>query len=182
MLAIPFAVVMGLNSARAYQATAARPGVSGLDALPLAYGLPLGEAIRAALPPGGIVLSTAPADLLTSLAGQTFPVLDEARAPRLTLVPGEGGLYVAAYPPGASPARPAASQPAARFDLPDGWTLALDVFPPDAASVCQTGIDAAFMPGPVAIGYPSDWGISLTYAALDHQGATWTLITAWEID
>ena len=181
LLAIPFAVVLGLNSARAYQATAAHPGASGLNALPLAYGLPLGEAIRAALPPGGIVLSSAPGEILNSLAGETFAVLDEARAPRLTLIPAEGGLTVAAYPPGATPARPAATRPAARFELPDGWTLALDVFPTDAASVCQTGIDAAFLPGPVAIGYPAAWGISLTYAALDRQGDTWTLITAWEV-
>jgi hypothetical protein len=180
-LAIPVAVVMGLNSARYYQETAALPGAHGLTALSLEYGLPLGQAIRDARPPGGIAFTDVQGWILNSLAGRTFGVMNEAHAPRFTLVPAEGGVYVMAYPPGEDPARPAASQPAARLDLPDGWTLAVDAFPVDAARVCQTGVDDAFMPVPVAIGVPSEQGISLTFAALDHQGETWTLVTAWEV-
>jgi hypothetical protein len=45
-LAIPFAALMGINSARYAQETAALPGAHGLGALPLDYGLELGAAIR----------------------------------------------------------------------------------------------------------------------------------------
>src|SRR5690606_41425525 len=63
------------------QETAATPGAHDLGALPLAYGIQLGRMITAHLPPGGIVYAAVDEWTLNSLAGTTFPLLRDTRAP-----------------------------------------------------------------------------------------------------
>ena len=46
ILAIPFGILMGLNSTRYYQETEAIPGAHDLGAMPVDWGLALGERIN----------------------------------------------------------------------------------------------------------------------------------------
>jgi hypothetical protein len=133
LLGIPLAVLMGLNSARYAQETAALPGAHGLTALSLEYGLPLGRAVRETLPPEGVVQVGVEGWIVQRLVGQTFPVLAETRAPRFTLIPREGGVLVDAYAPDEALPAVAGAELALRLGLPDGWTLAVEAFPAGAA-------------------------------------------------
>jgi len=99
-LAIPFAVIMGINSSRFAEETAATPGFDGLGALPLEVGLGLGRAIDNHLPPGGMVFADVDEWTLNSLAGRTFSLSRDTRAPAVQIIPPAGALYVqASYDP-----------------------------------------------------------------------------------
>ncbi|MFN8375785.1 MAG: hypothetical protein U0694_23295 [Anaerolineae bacterium] len=69
---LPFALLMGINSARYGEETQATPGAHELYALPLEYGLLLGRAINEYLPEGGVVFSPVEDWVLNSLAGRSF--------------------------------------------------------------------------------------------------------------
>lgn len=158
-LFVPFALLMGLNSARYYQETAARPGAHGTTALSLEYGLKLGDAINAHLPPGGIVYADESAWILNSFAGRTFLVSRFARAPRVTIIPWSGGLYLNA--PG--------EDHDVTIPLPDGYPLTLDQFEPGAASqvVPLHALDYASEQGIRLIGYDLDGDALTTYWRVD---------------
>lgn len=181
LLGIPLAVLMGLNSARYAQETAALPGAHGLTALSLEYGLPLGRAVRENLPPDGVVQVGVEGWIVQSLAGQTFPVLAETRAPRFTLIPREGGVLVDAYAPDEALPEVAGAELALRLGLPDGWTLAVEAFPAGAAARCAVDAEQPIQPGLVALGYTSDQGIELRAAALDGADGAWVLTTIWAV-
>src|SRR5690606_5721589 len=93
-LGVPFAVLMIINSQRFAQETAATPGAHDLGALPLDYGIQLGRTITAHLPPGGIVYAEVDEWTLNSLAGTTFPLRRDTRAPQFSIIPQGGGVYV----------------------------------------------------------------------------------------
>jgi hypothetical protein len=165
---------MGLNSARYYQETAAIPGAHGLTALPLDYGIQLGQAIVEHLPEGGVVYAEVEGWVLNSLAGKTFPVVQDARAPAFNFIPRQGGVYVAAHPPGADTTLgPLRAERAVTMQLPDGWTLTVDTFAPISAETFR---------GAQMMDIPSEQGIRLCCYELTHHGNEWTLTTYWRVD
>lgn len=184
-LAVPFAVLMGLNSARYYQETAAIPGAHGLTALSLAYGLPLGRAVDSALPADGVVFVDVEGWILNSFAGRTFPVIRDTRAPAFTIAPRDGGAYVAAYPPNTEVMPvPAGAARADVIALPDGLTLTVDAFPPETGRITCTLPPDADSPLAMQVDVPTGQGLSLRYYDLHAGGdpGTWTLTTAWQVE
>jgi hypothetical protein len=171
VLGLPFAVLMGLNSARYYQETAAIPGAHGTGALPLDYGLRLGRAINAHLPEGGMVYADESRWTLNSFAGRTFPVIRHARAPVFNIVPPEGGLYLAAHSPGSdSSIMPVLASRAETITLPDGWLLTLDIFAPESLSITHP------------LERSSQEGITLLGYDLDKVETDYILSTYWRVD
>ncbi len=172
-LMIPFAALMIANSQRFAQETAATPGAHDLGALPLDYGIQLGHTITAHLPPDGIVYAEVDEWTLNSLAGRTFPLLRDTRAPGFSIVPRGGGVYVfphASLPPDwNSPAYTTIHQP---IHLPDGAVLTVDVYPPDAVQhiMPQHPLHIASEEGLTLLGY--DW---MADPAI-------TLTTYWRVD
>ncbi len=168
LLLIPFGLLMGINSARYYQDTAATPGIDGLGALPLEYGLRLGAALRADLP--GTVYADVDEWTLSSLSGETLDFVRDARAPAFNVIPANGGVYVAAYPDPASRVTPLGSDQTATLHLPDDTVLTVD----------------HLMPPALAISHPlqatSDQGITFAGYDLAHDADQWTLTTYWRID
>ncbi len=195
-LAVPLAVLMGLNSARYYQETAALPGAHGLTALSLEYGLPLGAAIRDAMPENpvdGVAFVDLEGWLLNSLAGRWFPTMREARAAEFNIIPQGGGVYVAAHDPAlAIPAgeprrvAPLGSTEAARFSLPDGWLITVDAFAPDAAVLCTVDNPEPLREGEgyqARVNVPGEQGIALrAYDLRVDETARWTLTTLWRVE
>ena len=188
-LMLPFAVLMGLNSARYYQETAALPGAHDVSALPLEYGLRLGAAVREAMPEDpadGLAFIDLEGWVLNSLAGEWFPTQREVRAPLFSIIPAGGGAYVAAVPPGAEvPGPPLGAERAALFDLPDGWTITVEAYPPGAAATCAPEA-AGPPPGDgehgARVEVPSEQGITLHSYALEKDGdGGWRLTTLWRV-
>jgi hypothetical protein len=128
-LALPFALLMGLNSSRFAQETAATPGIDRLGALPLEVGLQLGQTIDVYLPPDGIVFANVDEWTLNSFAGRTFPLSRDTRAPAVEIIPAAGALYIQVH-----------NDPAVRLSsyadrmqilrLRDGSTLTVDRYSP----------------------------------------------------
>ena len=167
-LLIPFGVLMGINSARYYQDTAATPGIDGLSALPLDYGLKLGEAIRDRLP--ATVYSDVDEWDLSSFSGETLDFVRDARAPAFNFIPPNGGLYVAAYP--SEPVTdPLGVDQAVKLHLPDGTLLVVDHLSQSADRPITQNLNI-----------PGDQGITLASYRLGHAGDQWTLTTYWRID
>lgn len=191
-LAVPFAVLMGLNSARYYQETAALPGAHGLTALSLEYGLPLGAAIREALPTNpadGVAFVDLEGWLLNSFAGQWFPTMREARAAEFNIIPAGGGVYVAAHDPGTDNSLqnpPLGSEESARLVLPDGWQITVDAFPPGAADLCTVDNTEPLLPDGDFHGRvdaPGEQGIALrAYDLRVDETGLWTLTTLWRVE
>ena len=94
LLFMPFAILMGINSARYYQETQAIPGTHDLSALPLDWGTELGASIRDHLPEDGVVFADVDEWTLNSLALKSFRLIRDTRAPDATIVPHTGGLYI----------------------------------------------------------------------------------------
>lgn len=130
VLFIPFAILMGLNSARFYQETQDTPGIHDLGALPLDWGIELGAKIREQLPEHGVVFADVDEWTLNSLAMQSFTLIRDNRAPDVTIVPSTGGLYIVAYPPDQDFSFvPTYAERVDTLALPDGWTITIDQFP-----------------------------------------------------
>src|SRR5690606_22502515 len=79
VLLVPFAILMAINSQRFAQETAAAPGVHDLGALPLDYGIQLGQTVKRHLPEGGVVYAEVDEWTLNSFAGTTFPLVRDTR-------------------------------------------------------------------------------------------------------
>jgi len=173
LLFIPFAILMGLNSARFYQETQATPGNHDLGALSLDWGIDLGARIREHLPENGVVFADVDEWTLNSLTLQAFPLIRDNRAPDVTIVPYTGGLYIVAYPP----ERNASFIPpyAERVDslvLPDGWTITIDKFP---ANVMQfVRFDTPKIRG-------EKW-LSLLNTNVEQVGDTVTVTSTWQVE
>jgi len=132
VLFLPFAVLMGINSARFYQETQATPGTHDLGALPLDWGMKLGASIREHLPENGVVFADVDEWTLNSLAVQSFRLIRDNRAPNVTIVPQVGGLYIVAYPPESDTSFvPAYAERVDTLELPDGWTITVDRYAPN---------------------------------------------------
>ncbi len=167
VLLIPFGALMGINSARYYQDTAATPGIDGLSALPLDYGLRLGEAIRDGLP--ATVYGDTDEWILSSFSGETLDFVHDARAPAFNLIPPNGGLYVAAYPSEPT-AAPLGVAQAIKLHLPDGTLLLVDHLSQSAEHTVTQSLNI-----------PGDQGITLENYRLDRDGDHWTLTTYWRV-
>ncbi len=167
-LLIPFGVLMGINSARYYQDTAATPGIDGLSALPLDDGLKLGAVIRDRLP--ATVYSDTDEWILSSFSGETLDFVRDARAPAFNVIPPNGGLYVAAYPSEAAVA-PLGVDETIRLHLPDNTLLVVD-------HLSQT----AERPVTQTLNIPGDHGIALeSYRLKRAADQQWMLTTYWRI-
>lgn len=168
-LLIPFGLLLGINSQRYYQETAAIPGAHGLGALPVDVGLQLGQAINTHLPSGGIVYADVDQWTLNSFAGTIFPVIRDTRAPQVTIIPASGGLYITAQPDQPD-APPTGANRAAVLTLADGTTLRVDRFAPGTPPISQ----------PLEI--RSEQGLTLLGYDLNSTGDTHTLTTYWRVD
>jgi hypothetical protein len=167
---LPFAVLMGINSARYYQDTAVTPGIDGLSALPLDAGLKLGAAIRENLP--GTVYGDIDEWILSSFSGETLDYVRDARAPAFNFVPvsGSGGVYVALYEPDEAVTVPIGADRGERIALADGSEMVAVHLHQNAVQPMQ------------AMNVPSDQGISLAGYAMTREGDTWTLTTYWRVE
>ncbi len=163
---LPFGVLMGINSARYYQETAAVPGAHGLTALPLDVGLKLGAALRERLP--GTVYADVDEWILSSFSGETLDFVRDARAPAFNIIPPRG-MYVAAYGAAAQGVEPLGSEGQVALHLADGSLIAITQLSQEAARE-GTPVDA-----------PSDQGIALVGYRLAQTGEAWTLTTFWQI-
>lgn len=174
VLLIPFALIMGINHARHYQETQAHPGEHDLSALPLDWGLQLGESIRKNLPENGLVFADVDEWTLNSLAMRSFPVMRDTRAPDVTIVPASGGLYIVAYPPASdSSFIPDYAQRVDTLNLPDGWTITFDRFP-------SRGADLTDIQNYVNI-RGEKW-LSLMAYTTKQDGDTITVTTTWSVE
>jgi 4-amino-4-deoxy-L-arabinose transferase-like glycosyltransferase len=173
-LGLPFGALMGVNSARYYQETAATPGIDGTGALPLEWGLRLGRAITDHLSPGSIVYADEAQWTFNSFAGTTFPVIRDARAPIFSIVPREGGLYIAPHTPGSDAMNPPTSATRAEtLTLPDGWTITIDEYMPNAADLLEISH---------LLERWSEQGITLIGYDLEKMETTYTLTSYWRIE
>ena len=155
---VPFAILMTINSARYAQETAAAPGVHDLGALPLDYGIQLGQLLREHLPEKGIVYAEVDEWTLNSFAGTTFPLMRDTRAPRFTITPRDGGAYVVGHinaPDNWQP--PAHTTLHQRIELPSNGLLTVDVYPSDVAQQINPAriVEQASEEGLTLLGY--DW-------------------------
>lgn len=167
VLLVPFGVLMGINSARYYQETAAIPGAHGLGALPLDVGLKLGAALRENLP--ATVYADVDEWILSSFSGETLDFTRDARAPAFNIIP-PSGVYIAAYAAGETPAEPLGADGHTEFVLADGSILTLDTLSQAELLTTQT------------LHVPSDQGIALEGYELSNDGETWTLISYWRVE
>jgi 4-amino-4-deoxy-L-arabinose transferase-like glycosyltransferase len=170
VLLVPFGVLMGINSARYYQETAAIPGAHGLGALPLDVGLELGALMRERFP--GMVYADVDEWILSSFTGETLDFTRDARAPAFNFIP-PSGMYIAAYVAGETPAVPLGSGGRRVLALADGSSLVVDFLSQLAALELATT---------QRLHVSSDQGIALEGYELAAQGDTWTLITYWRVE
>lgn len=174
-LVVPFAVLMAVNSVRYAQETQASPGAHQLYALPLQWGLRLGQVINAQLPPGGIVFAPVEDWVLNSFAGRSFLGLRDNRAPTLTIIPQQGGLYIVAQTPENIPAAPPETLAVTTLTLPDNVQVRVNRLP---------RADAITPENPLNV--PSQQGITLIGYALQAQESAgqglFMLLTYWRID
>jgi hypothetical protein len=148
-LSLPFALLMSVNTIRFAEETAVTPGIDGMTALPLEYGLPLGRAIADHLPPDGMVFSDADEWILNSFAGRTFSVIHDARAPQVQIIPPAGALYVQM---GQNSELPYADR-VARLDLPDSTVITVDRYEPNTLPKIDYPMHIASQQGVTFLGY-----------------------------
>lgn len=173
MLFIPFALLMGINSARFYQETQATPGKHDLGALPLDWGMELGARIREYLPENGVVFADVDEWTLNSLALQSFMLIRDNRAPDVTIVPRTGGLYIVAYPPESDISFvPDYAERVDALDLPDGWTITIDKYPEHVMPFDR------FEPEKIR---GEKW-LSLLNASVEQEGDTVTVTSTWQVE
>ncbi len=176
-LYIPFAVLMGINSARYAQETQATPGAHELYALPLEYGLQLGRAINENLPEGGVVFSPVEDWVLNSFAGRTF---FGVRDTNLNIIPNNGGLYVYSRSMDGGSIDP---MPYPTFTtqmyLPDERVLGIDTFPRAETIQPPQTLNITSQQGIRLIGYElTRWGLPNT----ENKWMHWFAFTYWRID
>ncbi len=169
VLLIPLGLLMGINSTRYYQETAATPGIDGLGALPLDYGLQLGQAIRTYLPPGGIVYADVDEWTLNSFTGRTFRLIRDTRAPVVQLIPASGGLYIQASPDQIT--LPPYAERAEILTLRVCFNITIDRYAPDTAITPPSEFFVATEQGLALLGYE-----------LADQDGEWTLTTFWRVE
>ena len=117
-------VIMAINSARYYEETAVIPGAHGLTALPLDWGMRIGDGIRVNLPPNGTVTSDLEQPyILSSFVGMPLNVLPHSLG-RSYIFAGNGGVWVT---PSLNVL--ATNDPTQQFRLPDGTWLWVYPFP-----------------------------------------------------
>lgn len=154
----------GLNSLRHYEETRLTPIMDGPGALPLAWGLRLGEAIDDHLQAGMVVYADVDEWTLNSLAGRIFTVYRNARPAALRL-PAHGALFV-----WAGQANLPVGQLVQAYVLPDGrlelWRLAI----PDAL---PAGFAACPVPGE---------SVELLACRLEQKGARLSLGFVWRVN
>ena len=171
VLLVPFAILMTINSQRFAQETAAAPGVHDLGALPLDYGIQLGQTVKRHLPEGGVVYAEVDEWTLNSFAGTTFPLVRDTRAPDFSIVPRSGGAYVVGHitaPDTWTP--PAFTTQHETIPLPGGGLLTVDFYPPDAAQNITPD---------ETLNIASEEGLSLVGYTLTRHPA---LTTYWRVD
>ena len=139
-LYLPFALLMAINSSRYYEETALIPGAHGLTALSLEYGLPLGDAIRSHLPPGGTVISPVEGWIMTSFAGQHFPTLREQLNADLTVYPAAGALFVRSHLAESPVSALPLTERVETLIAPDGLYITLDRYAPGTLPAAQARI------------------------------------------
>jgi 4-amino-4-deoxy-L-arabinose transferase-like glycosyltransferase len=177
VLFVPFAVLMGINSARYAQETQATPGAHELYALPLEYGLQVGRAINENLPEGGVVFSPVEDWVLNSFAGRSFY---GSRDTNLVVIPNNGGLYIFFSDVDLDRLRP--SNYVSRAELiylPVDAVIAIDVFPRANTIIPAQIFDISSQQGIQLIGF------ELAPTGLrddDNRRFTWFLTTYWRID
>lgn len=165
---LPFGALMGINSARYYQETAATPGMHGLGALPLEVGLKLGAALSENLP--GTVYADVDEWILSSFSGTTLDFVRDARAPAFNFIP-PSGMYIAAYAAGEAPAEPLGVASSIELTLADGSKLEVYRLSQDAErSVTEM------------LNIPSDQGITFESYELAQDSDQWTLTTYWRVE
>lgn len=169
-LFLPFAALMLTNSVRYYQETAAIPGVHDLTALPVDYGMQLGQAINDSRDAGGVVFAQVEDWIINSFAGGLFDSIADTRAPGLTIFPAQGGVYVHFDDADNAPL-PEAITTQHRITMPDR-TLIADVLPPPET------ID---LPGNT-LNVSTQQGITLVSYALTQEADSWLLESAWQVD
>jgi len=172
ILAIPFAALMGLNNFRNSQETAANPGIHDLGALPLDWGTELGRRINQHLPEGGVLFADVDEWTMNSLAGRTFRLIRDVRAPQVAIIPQGGGLYLVAHPPEAdTDFIPDYAERVDTLTLPDGWSFTFDQYPPDVTAQLS---EADIIPG-------EKW-ISLLSSDLRVDGNQAQLTLLWRVE
>jgi hypothetical protein len=167
-LYIPFALLMGINSARYAQETQATPGAHELYALPLEYGLQLGRAINEHLPEGGVVFSPVEEYDLNSFAGRAFTSIRDVRD-GVDIFPSHDGLEVIMQTGVVSATEDARF--ASQITLPDGFVIILSDIARAETAQPEHLVDI-----------PSQQGITLLGYTLDIADTQWQLITFWRID
>ena len=173
LLFIPFAILMGLNSARFYQETQASPGTHDLGALPLDWGMELGARIREHLPENGVVFADVDEWTLNSLAMRSFPLIRDNRSPDVTIVPYTGGLYIVAYPPHSDFSFiPAYAERVDILELPDGWMITIDQFPANVMQYAR--FDSPRIRG-------EKW-LSLVNASVNQVDDRVTVTSTWQVE
>lgn len=169
----PFALLMGINSARYYQETQATPGIHDLGALPLDWGMALGASIREYLPDEGIVFADVDEWTLNSLALRSFTLIRDNRAPDVTRIPQTGGLYIVAHPPEEDFSFvPQYAERADTLSLPDGWMITLDRYPPNIAQSIQPDMDTI---------HGEKW-LSLIDYDVQQDDKTITVTSTWQVE
>ncbi|MCU0514297.1 MAG: hypothetical protein MUE40_17220, partial [Anaerolineae bacterium] len=172
LLCVPAGLLLALNSVRYAEESARTPGAHGLGALPVAEGLRLGAALRAHLPPGGVVFADVDAWTLNSFAAQLFPVVRRLPAAAAMLYPAAGSLLVTDCPPGCPAPEPLNGLLRLEtLTLADGTRLHLDTFQPDAP------LHRPEVAYPVA----GEQALALTGYTLAQSGAAVTLDTFWQV-
>jgi len=168
---VPFAILMGINSARFYQETQATSGTHDLGALPLDWGMELGARIREHLPEDGIVFADVDEWTLNSLAVKSFRLIRDNRAPDVTIVPRVGGLYIVAYPPDSDTSFvPAYAERVDTLTLPDGWVITIDRYAPNIIP----DTDDEIIRG-------EKW-LSLLDTDVEQTGDTVSVTTTWRVE
>jgi 4-amino-4-deoxy-L-arabinose transferase-like glycosyltransferase len=170
VLGIPFAALMLTNSSHHYKYIADNPGAEGFDAMPVKLGLEVGDVIDDYLPPGGVVFANAPEWVMNSFSNRFFSVSRDMRIPRLTYLPGGGGMYINIGME--ETLSPFGSTHVRTINLPDGNVITFDLLPPAAQTTLPTNI----------LNIPSHQGIVLHSYDLSLDGDIWTLTTAWRVD
>jgi hypothetical protein len=169
VLAVPFAVLMGVNSSRFAEETAATAGIDRLGALPLEYGLQLGHIINELLPPGGMVFADVDEWTLNSLAGKTFPLSRDTRAPAVQIIPTSGALYIQVNTSEAEPL-PDASR-VESLTLRDSTVLTVDLYPANTMPAIIQPLHISSQERIAFLGYD-----------LSQENQTVQLTTFWKIE
>lgn len=140
--------------------------------MPLYAGLWLGDTINAHLPDGGTLFANIEPIILDSLMGRALPVVLDTRAPRFSIAPERGGLYVTVS---RNAAVPPFTHPVDTFAFSNGATLTVSGYPPG-------GVDLAALPNQMNV--PSAQGITLCCYELAPlpRDDRWALTTYWHVE